>query len=191
MAPSRQPPWRDLELRELLVRTRTDPETVVRDIRTEVRKINPDVPVYAAAPMTRTLAGSLDRPRFAMDLMGFFAVISLALASLGLYGVLAYAVGQRTKEFGIRMALGADRTRLLTMVIREGTALAAAGIVLGIAGSLAAARFLSTLLVGISATDARTFVGVAVVLIVVAIAASYLPARRAMKVDPMVALRHE
>src|SRR5262245_19144264 len=126
-----------------------------------------------------------------MDLMGLFALVSLALASLGLYGVLAYAVGQRTKEYGIWMALGADRARLLTMVIRKGAVLATGGVVLGVAGSLAAARFLSTLLVGISATDAWTFAGVAAVLIVVAIAASYLPARRAMRVDPMVALRHE
>jgi putative ABC transport system permease protein len=123
--------------------------------------------------------------------MGFFAVAALALAALGLYGVLAYAVNQRTREFGVRMALGADRSRLLRMVIREGAAMAIVGVGLGIAGSIAAARFLAKLLAGADAADTRTLAVVSAVLIAVAIAASYFPARRATRVDPMMALRHE
>jgi len=141
--------------------------------------------------MDRDLNASLDRPRFAARIMGFFAIAALALAALGLYGVLAYAVNQRTREFGIRMALGADRVRLLRMVIREGAAMAILGVALGIVGSLGAARFLAKLLAGAEAADAATLAIVSTVLIAVAIAASYLPARRATRVDPMIALRHE
>ena len=129
--------------------------------------------------------------KFAMNLMGLFALISLALASLGLYGVLAYAVSQRTKEFGIRMALGADRARLLHQVIREGAMLTVGGVFLGVAGSFAAARLIGSLLVGVDAKDPRTFAAVSLSLMIVAAAASYIPARRATRVDPMIALRHE
>jgi putative ABC transport system permease protein len=187
----RQSPWNDLDLREVAARTRTDPAAVAKVLRTEVAQINRDVPVYLTGPMSRMIEGSLNRPRFAMTLMGLVAIISLALAALGLYGVLAHMVGQRTKEFGIRMALGADRARLLNMVIREGAFLTVAGIVIGVAGSIAAGRILTAMMAGVGAVNVRTLCGVSAVLIAVAMAASWLPARRAMKVDPMIALRHD
>jgi putative ABC transport system permease protein len=187
----RQEPWSDLELREIVIRTRSDPAAAIAALRREVRKLNPDVPVYAAGLMTDSRAAALDRPKFAMSLMSVFALVSLALASLGLYGVLAYAVTQRTKEFGIRMALGADRARLLRQVIGEGAMLSIAGVVLGVGASFGAARLLSSLLVGVEGTDVRTFIAVSGVLIFVSAAASYIPARRATRVDPMIALRQE
>jgi putative ABC transport system permease protein len=187
----RQPPWRRLELREVVARARIEPRAFLTALRTQISSINRDIPVYAVGVMDRDLDASLDRPRFAARIMGFFAIAALALAALGLYGVLAYAVNQRTREFGIRMALGADRVRLLRMVIREGAAMAIIGVTLGIVGSIGAARFLAKLLAGADAADAATLAIVSTVLITVAIAASYLPARRATRVDPMIALRHE
>jgi putative ABC transport system permease protein len=187
----RQAPWNRLEMRNLVARTQTDPVAFVRALRAEVASINPDIPVYATSAFKTDLAAALNRPRFAARVMGFFGIAALTLAALGLYGVLAYAVNQRTREFGIRMALGADRVRLLRMVIREGAAMAIIGVALGIVGSIGAARFLAKLLAGADAADAATLAIVSTVLITVAIAASYLPARRATRVDPMIALRHE
>ena len=187
----RQEPWGSLELREIVARTSTAPSAFIGALRKEVRSIDPGVAVYAAGTMTDSLSFALDRPKFAMNLMGLFALVSVALASLGLYGVLACAVHQRTKEFGIRMALGADRARLLRQVIREGTTLAAGGVVVGIAGSIAAARLIASLLVGVDAKDPWTLAAVSLVLMIVAAAASYIPAKRATRVDPMIALREE
>jgi putative ABC transport system permease protein len=187
----RQAPWNRLELREIVVRTAVDPRTFMSALRKEVAAVNRDVPVYALGNMTRDLEASLDRPRFVTSVMSFFASVALALASLGLYGLLAYAVGRRSKEFGIRMALGADRSKLLNGVLREGVLLAVAGTAVGIAGSFGAAQFLRAQLAGIESPGIGTLAAVAAVLIGVAAAASYIPARRATLVDPMIALRHE
>ncbi|MGA7314507.1 MAG: FtsX-like permease family protein [Silvibacterium sp.] len=135
-------------------------------------------------------AGFADR-RFLLLLVGLFAAAALVLAAVGLYGVVAFFVTHRTQEIGIRMAIGAQRSDVLRLVLGEGTRLAAFGVVIGIVVSFAITRLLSSLLFGISATDPFTFAGVAVLLSLVALAAAYIPARRAMRVDPVTALRYE
>ena len=137
------------------------------------------------------MGGWLADRRFLLLLVGLFAAAALALAAVGIYGVVAFSVTRRTQEIGIRMALGAQRSDVLRQVVREGARLATLGVVIGIGASLAITRVMSTLLFGISATDPLTFVGVVVLLSVVSLFASYIPARRAMHLDPLVALRYE
>jgi putative ABC transport system permease protein len=156
-----------------------------------VRAVDPDVPVYEVKTMREVLSGSLASRRFNMALLALFSVMAVLLAAVGLYGVLAYMVTQRTHEIGVRMALGARKTDVLRLVVGQGMALAVGGVVLGILGGLALTRVLSTLLVGVAASDAWTFVSVALILAAVALLACTIPARRAARVDPMVALRYE
>jgi ABC-type antimicrobial peptide transport system permease subunit len=141
--------------------------------------------------MSDVVAHSMARPTFNASLMSTFAGLALALTSVGIYGLLSFQVARRTREIGIRMALGAKRSNVLFMVVRQGALLAAIGIGLGVAGAVALARFLSSLLSGIGAADPLIYTLVPVLLLVVALLASYLPARRASKVDPLVALRYE
>ena len=141
--------------------------------------------------MREVLDEYVERPRFNIVLLGSFAALALVLAVVGIYSVVAYSVSQRTHEIGIRMALGAEKRNVLRMMVGHGAKLAGVGIALGLAGSYAATRVLSSMLYGITAHDAATFVVVPVVLLAVCLAASYIPARRAARVDPMEALRHE
>src|SRR5262249_46236589 len=141
--------------------------------------------------MDELVADSVARSRFVMLLLSAFAGLALALACIGIYGVMACSVAQRTHEIGIRMALGAHRNEVLRMVIGQGVRLTLLGAVLGIAGAVALTRFLSSLLYGVTTTDPLTFVGVSLLLTAVALLACYVPARRAMRVDPTVALRDE
>src|SRR5436190_863013 len=161
------------------------------DVKRAVHEIDKDLFVPQLRPMTALLTTQLAQPRFNMMLLAVFACVAMILAAIGIYGVIAYSVTQRTREIGIRMALGAQRTQMLGMVLRQSVTLVAIGIVLGFLVALGATRVMATLLYGVSANDVSTYAIVIFVLSAAALLASYIPARRAMKVDPMVALRYE
>jgi len=164
---------------------------VLDSIRRTNRQMSSAQVIYGVQTMESLISDSLAARRFAMILLGAFAVLALVLASVGIYGVIAYIVGQRTQEIGIRMALGAQRNHVLRLVVWQGARLALMGVSIGIAGALALTRLMTKLLYGVSATDPLTFAALALMLMLVAIAACCLPARRAMRVDPVVALRYE
>jgi putative ABC transport system permease protein len=175
----------------LAVRTALEPATVTNSIRQQVLALDKDMPIYEVSTMDQLLSNSVVQPRFNLTLLVTFAALALALAAVGIYGVMAYTVTQRTHEIGIRMALGAQVEDVLKQVLKEGAWLAGIGLALGLAGSLAAARLMASLLFGVKPTDPLTFTAVAVILAGVALAACYIPARRATRVDPLVALRYE
>jgi predicted permease len=174
----------------IVMRSAAPEGVIVAAARGIFHDLAPDVPVKFST-FADEIGGWLSDRRFLLLLVGLFAAAALALAAVGIYGVVAFSVTRRTQEIGIRMSLGARRGNILRLVLGEGARMAALGVVIGIAGSLAITRLMSTLLFGISATDPLTFLGVAVLLSVVALFASYIPARRAMRVDPTVALRYE
>jgi putative ABC transport system permease protein len=147
--------------------------------------------VYNVITMDDVVANSYAARRFAMMLFGVFAALALVLACIGIYGVIAYLVGQRTHEIGLRMALGANRGDVLRLVLGRGTAVASIGVALGVFAALGLTQFMAHELFGVSAHDPATFAGVAAMLLTVAIVACYIPARRATSVDPMIVLRHE
>jgi predicted permease len=175
----------------VVVRTSSHPGPMTAAVIKEIQRLDPELPAFDVKTMEQRFSDSLARKRFATFLLAVFAVVALVLAAIGIYGVLAYSVSQRTHEIGVRMALGAQPRRILSMVIRQSFMLVSAGIVIGLAGAFALTRVLSSLLFEISATDRLAFLGPVLVLSVVAFLASYLPARRAANVDPMIALRYE
>ena len=172
------------------MRTNAEPGALAEVLRQKVRERSPEVPVKFTT-MEATLAEDVAAPRFRTLLFVVFAGLAVCLAMAGVYGVMAYVVGQRLNEIGLRMALGASRGDVLGLVLKQALALAGAGVVLGIGGALAASRLLTSFLFEVKPGDPLTYVGVAALLAVVAIAASYLPARRATLVDPLTALRQE
>jgi putative ABC transport system permease protein len=178
----------------VVVRTPLAASTVLPEIRRAVYGAGSDQPIYNVHTINQIVSESMSSQRFPMILLGVFAGLALLLASIGIYGVISYSVVQRVHEIGIRMALGAERREVFRMVIGQGLRLAMAGVAIGAASALILARLLSSfshLLFGVGANDPATFLAVSVILTGVAILACYIPARRAMRVDPMVALRHE
>ncbi len=173
----------------ILVRTNAAPATLAAPLRAIVRELDKEIPVYSVQTMEERISGSVGSQRFYAILIAIFAGVALLLSAVGLYGVVAYAVSQRTHELGVRVALGATRDRITRMVVTEGLRLTAIGAVLGVLGSLAAGRLVKTLLFGVSAIDPPTLVLVVAILGAVAAAASWLPARRAGRVDPLTAIR--
>ena len=175
----------------LVIRTQGDPTNLAAAVRKEVQGIDPDQPVAAVRTMDQWVDTSVAQPRYRTALLGLFALLALVLASTGIYGVMSYTVAQRTHEIGVRMALGARRFDVLRLVVRQGMLLVVLGVGVGLAGAMALTRVMSTLLFGVTAKDPVTFVAVATLLTLVAFVACYIPARRATKVDPLVALRYE
>ena len=191
--PYSQPPlwYQTLPIMALMVRTATDPTQMVKSVRNEVAALDPALPVFGVSTMTDYVDGVLEQPRLNMGLMVSFGVLALVLAAVGIYGVLSYSVSRRTREIGIRAALGASRKDILSLVMRQGTLLIVAGVLIGAVASLGCARLIRGLLYGVSTTDVVTYVLVPVVLFAVSLIATFVPARRAATIDPLKALRHE
>jgi putative ABC transport system permease protein len=175
----------------LVVRTSSEPAALTSAIRNEVRKIDPNQPIYNVKTMETVIAESISDRRLNMALLGIFAATALILAVIGIYSVMSYVVSQNTREIGIRMALGAESRDVLKLVIGQGLSLASGGVLIGLIGAFALTRLMSSLLYGVAATDPMIFAGVSGLLMTTAVLACYLPARRATRVDPIVALRSE
>ncbi len=175
----------------LALRTTGDPAGYIAAVRRAVASIDPDVPVYNVRTMRQQVSDSLMQHRLRLLLLGAFSGLALVLAAIGLYGVIACAVAERKQEIGIRMALGAPQKRVIALVLRSGLKLTVAGLLIGIAAAFGATRLIASFLYGVTPWDPATFAFTAVIFVGVAIAASYLPARRATRIDPVEALREE
>ncbi|MFP5265264.1 MAG: ABC transporter permease [Blastocatellia bacterium] len=193
-------PWREMYVNQyqapigetnLVVSAGSDPAALTSAIKGEVQAMDKDVPLYAVRSMERLVSESVAQPRFRTLLLTIFAAVALVLAAVGIYGVMSYYVTQRTREIGIRMALGASSKDVLRLVVGQGMALAVSGVAVGLAGAFLLTRLMASLLYQVSAGDPATFAVISITLTAVALLASYIPARRATKVDPMVALRYE
>jgi putative ABC transport system permease protein len=175
----------------LIVKSGIEPAALTSAIRSTIASIDKEQPIFAIATMQQLVKNSVSTRRITLILLGVFGALALVLGAIGIYGVLAYSVAQRTHEIGIRMALGARRGDVLRMVLAQGAKIAGAGVVIGILASFGLTRLMSNLLFSVSPADPVTFAAVAIVLVLVALLASYVPARRTLRVDPMIALRHE
>jgi putative ABC transport system permease protein len=172
----------------LVVRTASDPAAFAATLRREVQALDKDQPIYNVRTMDDVVANSLGTRRVSMQLFAVFAGAALLLAAIGIYGVMAYSVTQRTHEIGIRMALGAQKSDVLGLVIQQGMTLTVIGVVVGLVGAFSLTRLIASLLFGVAATDPLTFVAIPLLLLFVALVACYLPARRAARLDPIEAL---
>jgi putative ABC transport system permease protein len=175
----------------LVIRSSSDRQSIAAAVRNEVMSLDKNQPVFNVTSMEASIGASIAARRFTMQLLIIFAAVALILASVGIYGVMSYSVTRRRREIGIRMALGARSEDVVRMMVFQGLKLAVAGVAFGLAGAFAVTRLGATLLYGVSATDATTFITVSAALALVALIASYVPARRAAKVDPMTVLRSE
>ena len=173
------------------VRTVGDPSALIPTVRSVVGELDSEIPVFGISTQSQTIDRMLFTERLIARLSTLFGLLALLLACIGLYGLLSYEVARRTREIGIRMALGAQHQQVLRLVVRQGIVLALVGAVIGSALAIGVTRYLSSLLFGVRPTDPVTFVAVTMLLLLVALAACWIPARRAMRVDPMVALRYE
>jgi putative ABC transport system permease protein len=182
--------WTDSYM-QLIVRTAVEPGTLIGPVRQAIHALDPDMPLYKVSSMRQLISASMAQRRFTLLLIAVFATVALLMAAIGLYGVMAYSVTQRRQEIGIRMALGADAGDVQKLVISRGMKLMLFGVVIGLGGALALTRLLRSLLFGVSATDPITFTAIPLLLMSVGLLACYLPARRAAKVEPMIALRSE
>jgi predicted permease len=187
----RQKQWPSMLGMHVAVRSKVDLASIAPSLRDAVHAADPDLPLAKLAPLTTLLDDSMTEPRFAMLLLGSFAGLALMLATIGMYGVVSYSVAQRTQEIGIRMAIGAGRSHVFGMVLLQGARLAALGIAIGLASAFLVTRFMTAFLFGVQPTDPLTFVAVSGLLVAVALLACYIPARRATRVDPLIALRYE
>jgi predicted permease len=183
-----QQPSKDLAI---FLRGQLDPSAISAQMREQIQSVDTTLPVFQAETLDDVLASSLSVRRFSMEMVAFFAATALLLAGLGIYGTISYVVNEQRREIAIRLALGAQRGSILKMVLRRGFSLAAAGAALGVAGALIVARLMAGLLFGVSPTDLTTFAGVTLLLTTVALAASYIPALRAMRLDPITTLHAE
>jgi predicted permease len=174
-----------------VARTQAPPDSAIVSLRKSLQSFDNEMVLYNPQSMTEIISDSLASRRFSMILLGGFAALALILSAIGIYGVISYMAGQRTQEIGVRMALGAQRTQVLGMVLGHGVRVAVSGVAIGLVAALLLARLIANLIYGIKPHDPLTFTGVAALLILVALAASYIPALRATRVDPMVALRYE
>jgi ABC-type antimicrobial peptide transport system permease subunit len=175
----------------IVARTSSDPSAMANSIFREIHAIDQNVVAYDVSTMDARVSRSLARQRFSMVMLGAFAGFALLLATIGVYGVMSYLVTQGTRDIGVRIALGAQQSDILRLVLKQGMALTLVGIIAGLAGAAALSRVMGSLLFGVNSTDFVTFTSVAVLLAIIAFAACYIPARRAMRVDPLVALRYE
>ena len=175
----------------LVIRAKGDPASLASAVRREVQNIDPDQPIADVKGMNEWLRSSVATPRYRTILLALFSLIALVLASTGIYGVMSYSVTQRTHEIGVRMALGARHFHVLQLVVRQGMVLVAIGVALGLVLAFALTRVLASVLFNITPSDPLTFSLVAVTLPLVALLACYIPARRATRVDPLIALRYE
>jgi putative ABC transport system permease protein len=173
------------------LRTGPKPESLANALREQIQAVDANLPVFGVQSLEQVVSSSLAQRRFAVLMIGLFGAVALVLAGIGIYGVMSYSVTQRTHEIGIRLALGAQARDVLKLVVGRGLTLAVIGVCVGLAGALALTRLISSLLYGVSATDPLTFATIAVLLTGVAALACYIPARRATRVDPLVALRYE
>ena len=183
--------WPSMQTMQFAVRTRTDETAVAESVRQAVQAVDPDLPVAKLTSLSILVDRSMTADRFSVLLVGSFGMLALILASIGMYGVISYSVMQRTPEIGVRMAMGAKRIQIFLMILRQASYLAVAGIIIGLIVALAATRLMTRFLYGVQPTDPMTFAAVSLLLMLVAFFACYVPARRAMKVDPMIALRYE
>jgi putative ABC transport system permease protein len=185
-----RPQWWQVARLAIVIRTQTDPETLIPSLRATVQSLRSDAPA-SFSTLQQVFSDAFDARRFSLTLFGVFGVVALLITVIGLYGTLSYSVTERTREMGIRMALGAQRGNVLRLVIKQGLRLAAVGVVIGVIGAWASTRLMTTLLFGVTPMDSITLIVVVATLVLVALAACYVPARRATKVDPLVALREE